>query len=126
MLIWRESSYITTRNILRSSNYILIGYTMDADELHDHQEIEDETKTKRKKKRLPMPSKAIVPIKNKDKIGAEAWTEERARDIGNFPSPSRILLLGPCGVGKSNLIKNLIIHQRPRFQEVYSINEEED
>jgi hypothetical protein len=33
-------------------------------------------------------------------------------------------LLGPCGVGKSTLIKNLILHQRPRFQEVYVIHED--
>jgi len=32
--------------------------------------------------------------------------------------------LGPCGVGKSTLIKNLIIHARPRFEEVFLIHED--
>lgn len=96
---------------------------LDVSDLHEHQELPSDKKP-RKKKRLPMPPKKIVPLKNKDKIGAESWNPERARDIGNFPSPSRILLLGPCGVGKSNLIKQLIIHQRPRFKEVYLIHED--
>ena len=80
----------------------------------------------RKSKRLMMPPKKIVPIKCADKIGVEHWTPERARDLGNFPSPARILLLGPCGVGKSTLIKNLILHARPRFKEVYIIHEDAD
>src|SRR5688572_28586049 len=96
---------------------------MDVDDLHDHQEIEKDVKP-RKKKRLMMPPKEIVPIRRADKKGVEKWTPERARDLGNFPSPARILLLGPCGVGKSTLIKNLIIHARPRFKEVYLIHED--
>ena len=91
------------------------------DELHH-----DETKEKKqkRKKRLMMPPKEIVPIRCADKVGVEHWTPERAKDLGNFPSPARILLLGPCGVGKSTLIKNLIIHARPRFKEVYLIHED--
>ena len=76
------------------------------------------------KSKCKKPPKRIIPIKNKDKVGHESWTDSRKRDIGNFPSPSRILLLGPCGVGKSTLIKNLILHQRPRFEEVYLIHED--
>ena len=97
---------------------------MSADELHDHQEIENETKIRRKKKRLPMPPKEIVPIRCADKLGVEKWDEERAKDLANFPSPARILLIGSCGVGKSTLIKNLIINARPRFKEVYLIHED--
>lgn len=85
--------------------------------------VPPEQKTRRKK-RLPMAPKEIVPIRNPDKIGAEHWTPERAHDIGNFPAPARIVLLGPCGVGKSTLIKNLIMHQRPRFKEVILIHED--
>jgi len=76
------------------------------------------------KKKCTKPPKRIIGIKNKDKEGAETWNPSRAKDIGNFPSPARILLLGTCGVGKSTLIKNLILHQRPRFQEVYVIHED--
>ena len=76
------------------------------------------------KKKCKKPPKRIIAIKNDDKIGHESWNPARARDIGNFPSPARILLLGPCGVGKSTLIKNLILHQRPKFQQVFLIHED--
>ena len=78
----------------------------------------------RRKKPLRRPKNEIIPVPNKDKRGSETWCDKRARDIGNFPSPARILLLGPCGVGKSTLIKNLIMHQMPRFKEVYLIHED--
>ena len=81
-------------------------------------------KTRRKKKKLPRPEKSIQAIRNPDKVGSESWNSKRVKNIANFPSPARILLLGPCGVGKSTLIKNLIIHQRPRFQEVYLIHQD--
>ena len=90
-------------------------------------DLTEEKKTKpRKSKRLMMPPKSIVPIRCADKKGVEQWSPERAKDLGNFPSPARILLLGPCGVGKSTLIKNLILHARPRFKEVYLIHEDAD
>lgn len=90
------------------------------------EDADDEPKIPRdlNKKKCKKPPKRIIAIKNADKIGHESWTDSRARDIGNFPSPSRILLLGPCGVGKSTLIKNLILHQRPKFEEVYLIHED--
>lgn len=100
---------------------------MKADDLPDvSQLITDLTviPKKRKKKRLMMPPKEIVPIRCADKVGVEHWDDERARDLGNFPSPARILLIGACGCGKSTLIKNLIIHARPRFKEVYLIHED--
>jgi ABC-type cobalamin/Fe3+-siderophores transport system ATPase subunit len=79
---------------------------------------------KHKKKKLGKAKKEIQRINNPDKIGSETWNPKRAKNLANFPSPSRILLLGPCGVGKSTLIKNLIMHQRPMFQEVYLIHED--
>ena len=96
---------------------------MNVDELHDHQEIEKEKKL-RKKKRLMMPPKEIVSIRCADKRCQEKWDEKRARDLANFPSPARILLIGSCGVGKSTVIKNLILHARPRFEQVYLIHED--
>jgi hypothetical protein len=35
-----------------------------------------------------------------------------------------MLLLGPPGGGKSTLVKNILIHQRPRFKEVFIIHED--
>ena len=68
------------------------------------------------------PPQGIVAFRNGDKPTEEAWNERRARDLGNFPNPSRILLLGGPNMGKSTLIKNLIIHQRPRFDQVFVIH----
>jgi len=85
-------------------------------------------KARKKKKKdrgsLPKPFKEILSIKNPDKVGAESWTKNRSKNLANFPSPQRILLLGSCGVGKSTLIKNLIINQRPMFEEVYLIHQD--
>ena len=65
----------------------------------------------------------IVAFECSDKVGkVERWSPRRAQDIGNFPSPARILLVGPPHVGKSTLVKNLIIHQKPAYQEVYIVH----
>ena len=90
-----------------------------------HSSSSDEEEQKPLDKKLTRkPVKRILPIKNKDKVGHEAWTPSRIKDISNFPSPTRLVLLGSCGVGKSTLIKNLILHQRPQFDEVYVIHED--
>src|SRR5690606_35847370 len=96
---------------------------MNVDDLCDDQTVEKMTKP-RKGKRLPMPPKEIVPIKCADKVAHERWDEKRARDLANFLSLARILLIGSCGVGKSTMIKNLVLHSRPRFQEVFLIHED--
>lgn len=95
---------------------------MITDDLHEHHEVPSEGKEGRRKKRLPAPPKSIVPIRCSDKRGAEHWDAQRARDLANFPSPFRMLLLGPPNTGKSTLIKNIIMHIRPRFKEVYVVH----
>jgi len=67
---------------------------------------------------------SIVPFTNADKSEEERWTKKRARDIANFPNPSRILLVGPPGLGKSTLIKNILIRQAPPFDEAYVVHED--
>lgn len=78
----------------------------------------------RRKKRIPPAPKEIVAIRCSDKRGNEKWTPERARDLANFPTPFRAVILGPPNKGKSTLAKNIILHQRPRFQEVYVVHED--
>jgi hypothetical protein len=98
---------------------------MDIPVLHEHLEIpidENEIK-KRKKKPIPKAPNEIIPIRCADKKGVESW-DTHNKDLANFPAPVRILILGPPNVGKSTLIKNLIIHARPRYKEVYLIHED--
>ena len=90
----------------------------------DKREKRAKRKKKKDKESLPKPFKKILAIKNPDKVGAEKWTKNRAKNLANFPSPQRILLLGACGTGKSTLIKNLIINQRPMFEEVFLIHQD--
>lgn len=69
----------------------------------------------------------LVDIKNSDKSGwVEKWTENRSKDMGNFPHPSRIALIGPPSVGKSFICKHLLLHQRPHFKELYIIHGDAD
>jgi hypothetical protein len=85
--------------------------------------MEEELPALKKKKIRPI-GKKIHKIKNNDKTGHEYWTKTRKKNIANFPSPARILLLGPCGVGKSTIIKNLIMQKSPMFEEVTVIHED--
>ena len=73
---------------------------------------------------MPRLPQAIVPFDCSDKKISEGWTPKRARDLANLPSPFRALLIGPPGVGKSTVVKNLLIHQRPRFDELIIIHED--
>ena len=59
----------------------------------------------------------IVIFENKDKKFHESWTPNRS--LANFPHPYRVLLVGPPNVGKSNLIKNLILHAKPPFEQAF-------
>ena len=61
----------------------------------------------------------IVIFENKDKNFHEKWTP--GRSAASFPHPFRALLVGPPNVGKSNLIKNLLMHANPPFQQCFLI-----
>jgi len=76
----------------------------------------------KKKKRVPRLPRQLLAIQNGDKPCLECWDERRSRDLANFPNPSRILLCGPPNSGKTSLIKQLIMHQSPRFDEVFLVH----
>jgi len=74
-----------------------------------------------------MTSKKIIAFHNADKKKAENWSKiSESEDIANFPCPFRALFLGAPNSGKSNMIKNLIIHQKPRFTDIYVIHQDSD
>ena len=77
--------------------------------------------SQKSKPRPPLPE-AIVPYHSADKRLIETWTP--GRNPANFPSPFRMLLLGPPGGGKTCVMKNIVVQQRPAFDEVYVIHED--
>ena len=74
-------------------------------------------KKKKRRKRLP---DEIFYFDNPDKIGKEFWGS--GRGMLNFPTDFRALLVGIPSCGKTNIIFNLIAHQRPSFEEVIVIH----
>ena len=64
--------------------------------------------------------KKILPIPNADKAFHEKWYD--GRDWLNVIHPYRAVILGPPNVGKSCVVKNLILRADPPFQEVIVIH----
>lgn len=58
-------------------------------------------------------------FKNKDKQFHEKWYA--GRSAANFTHPFRAVLCGPPNVGKSNIIKNILMHANPPFEQAYLI-----
>ena len=79
---------------------------------HSSSDSEDEKKQKKiKKKKIPkLPRKNIV-IKNADKDTGwmESWDQPRGRSPANIPHSYRLLALGGCGRGKSNVMKQIFL-----------------
>ena len=66
-----------------------------------------------------LPNKLLY-LPNSDKSFHEKWTDKR--NALNFPHPWRCVCLGPPNMGKSNVVKNLILRAKPPFQEVIVIH----
>ena len=66
-----------------------------------------------------LPDKLII-LPNPDKLFHEKWTKGRTKL--NIPHPFRCLCFGPPNTGKTTVVKNLIMHQEPPFEEVIVIH----
>ena len=73
----------------------------------------------RKKKQYRLPDK-IIPLPNPDKAFHERWY--KGRNMLNIPHPFRCVALGPPNVGKTTIVKNLLLRADPPFEEVVVIH----
>lgn len=72
-----------------------------------------------KKKIMRLPNK-IIPLPNPDKNFHEKWY--KGRNMLNIPHPFRCVCLGPPNVGKTTIVKNLLLRAKPEFEEVVVIH----
>lgn len=74
------------------------------------------------KKKFP---EKILVIPNKEKSFHEKW--EKDRDLLNFPHPYRILLCSiQPNLGKTNIVKNILLRADPPFKEIFLLHCGED
>jgi len=72
-----------------------------------------------RKRNIRIPNK-IIPLPNADKEFHEEWT--KGRNALNIPHPFRCVALGPPNVGKTTIVKNLLLRADPQFEEVIVIH----
>lgn len=72
-----------------------------------------------RKKKLRLPNK-IIPLPNPDKAFHERWY--KGRNMLNIPHPFRCVALGPPNVGKTTIVKNLLLRADPPFEDVVVIH----
>jgi len=63
---------------------------------------------------------------NADKRANEHWGDKNhnINDLLNFPCPSRIMILGSPDSGKTNLVKNLLIHSFQTWDNIFLLHQE--
>lgn len=72
-----------------------------------------------RKSRKKLPNKIIV-IPNPDKLWHEKWTKNR--NPLNVPHPFRCVCLGPPNVGKTLIVKNILLRADPPFEELFIVH----
>jgi hypothetical protein len=73
----------------------------------------------KKKAKMRLPNK-ILALPNPDKLFHENWY--KGRNMLNIPHPWRCVALGPPNVGKTTIVKNLLLRADPPFEEVVVIH----
>lgn len=71
------------------------------------------------KQKSSLPNK-LIPIPNPDKEFHENWY--KGRNMLNIPHPFRCVALGPPNVGKTTIVKNLLLRANPPFKRVFIIH----
>lgn len=79
----------------------------------------EKTKIHKKNAGLHYPKK-IIPLQNQDKKFHEKW--KKGQDELNFPHPFRCILSGGVNMGKTTIIKNMIVRQKPFFEKIVVIH----
>jgi len=72
-----------------------------------------------KRKVLKLPNR-IIALPNPDKEFHESWT--KGRNMLDIPHPFRCVCLGPPNVGKTTIVKNLLLRAKPEFEDVVVIH----
>lgn len=72
-----------------------------------------------KRKVLKLPNR-IIALPNPDKDFHESWT--KGRNMLDIPHPFRCVCLGPPNVGKTTIVKNLLLRAKPEFEDVVVIH----
>lgn len=68
-----------------------------------------------KEKILP---KEIIVFKNGDKMSfKENWN--KSKNLANIPAPFRWCIVGKPNAGKTNMILNILVQQKPEFEKVF-------
>ena len=81
---------------------------------------EDEiVKIKKKIKKLRLPNK-LIAMPNPDKHFHESWYE--GRNMLNIPHPFRMTCVGKPNVGKTTVVKNVLLRAKPEFEEVFVLH----
>ena len=94
--------------------------------LPNEEDVEDYEKQQRNEKRRKKKLKGfrfpnrIIPMPNPDKKFHEEWYPKR--NPLNMPHPFRAVLLGPPNVGKTTVVKNLLLKSKPAFKEVVVVH----
>jgi len=69
------------------------------------------------KNKIIIPKNTIIQFDCVDKTNNEIWTD--CRSPINIPRPFRMVILGPPNSHKSGLAKNVLIHAKPEYSEVF-------